>query len=100
VKIPKRFKLYGQTIEVEWDTKLLHEDDARGMAVYRDSKIKLQSPSDSNPLPVPLVEQAFCHELVHFIFHAAGYPDDRSDEVKVERMSQLLHQALTTMEHE
>ena len=99
-QIPKRFKLYGSTISVVFNPTLLHTDDARGVAVYRDHKIILQPVGEQNPLPATQVEQSFCHELVHFLFHAAGYPEDRADETKVERVSQLFHQALTTMEYE
>jgi hypothetical protein len=100
MQIPKRFKLYGQTINVGWDAKLLHSDDARGMAQYRDNKITLQSSGEHNPHPDTHTEQAFCHELTHYLFHLAGYPEDRADEIKVDRIAQLLHQALTTMEYE
>lgn len=100
MNIPKRFQLYGQTIEVVEKPDLLHTDDCRGMAKYRDSRIELQSSSKDNPMPAAQVEQVFCHELVHFLFHMAGYTDDRGDEVKVERISNLLHQALSTAEYD
>lgn len=100
MRIPKRFKLYAQTIEVEYDEKLLHRDDARGMAFYRDCKIKLQPACDANPIPQGQIEQTFCHELLHFLFNAAGYTEDRADEEKVDRLAHLLHQALETCEYE
>ena len=100
MKIPKRFKLYNHTVSVNVDPALLHKDDARGMAHYRDSRIDLQPVSETNPHPATYMEAAFCHELVHFLFWHSGYADDRQDEVKVERIAQLLHQALTTMEYE
>jgi hypothetical protein len=99
MQIPKRFMLFGQTIHVEFDPELLHRDDARGMASYRNNKILLQPSGEHNPVPPPCVEQVFCHELMHYLFHAAGYPEDRSDETKVDRLSNLLHQALTSMEY-
>ena len=100
MRIPKRFKLYGQTVDVELDPLLSSRDDVRGWAVYRESKIRLQTQGENNGFPASHIEQTFCHELVHYLFHCAGYPKDRMDETKVERVANLLHQALTTMEYE
>ena len=98
--IPKRFKLYGQIIEVVMINTLDYDDNCRGQADYRNNQIKLQSPGDQICMPPTHVEQSFFHELVHYLFNAAGYDEDRKDEVKVERISNLLHQALTTAEYE
>jgi hypothetical protein len=100
MRIPKRFQLYGQTIEVVMDPTIGYNDDRGGAADYRNNTIHLQSPGEQTPLPQAHVEQIFCHELVHYLFDMAGYPDDRKDEIKVERISNLLHQALTTAEYE
>jgi hypothetical protein len=100
LEIPKRFKLYGHTIEVEWDSMLAHREDARGLAVYREGKILLQPSTGSNPMPQSHIEQAFCHELTHFLFSMAGYEEDRANEEKIERVSNLLHQAFTTAEYD
>ena len=98
--IPKRFKLYGQTIEVVMVNTLDYDDGCRGQADYRNNQIKLQLPGEQITMPVTHQEQSFCHELVHFLFSMAGYDEDRKDEVKVERISNLLHQALTSAEYE
>lgn len=100
MQIPRRFKLQGHTINVLFDNQLLHKDDNRGAAVYRRAEIHLQPISQDNPIPQSYIEEAFLHELTHFIFHAAGYEEDRVDEAKVWRFSHLLHQALTTMEYD
>jgi hypothetical protein len=100
MKIPKRFKLYGQTIEVIMDNHLDFNDDRRGEADYRNNKIRLQPAGSQLLHPLTHIEQAFLHELFHFIFDNAGYPDDRKDEIKIERLSNLLHQALSTAEYE
>ena len=99
MQIPKRFKLLGQTIEVVENPSLGVTDDARGMAHYRMSKIEIQPNGENNPFPDSHIGHTFCHELTHFLFHLAGYPEDRSDEIKVDRIAGLLHQALTTMEY-
>ena len=100
MRIPKRFQLYGQTIEVVMDPTIGHNSDCRGLADYRNNKIMLQLPGEQVPCPQSQIEQSFLHELVHYLFDMAGYPDDRKDEVKVERISNLLHQALVTAEYE
>ena len=97
MRIPKQFQLYGQTIEVIYDNTLDYVDGRRGEADYRRNRITLQAPGEMIPYPRSHLEQAFIHELVHFLFDMAGYDEDRRDEVKVERISNLLHQALTTM---
>lgn len=100
MRIPKRFKLCGQTIEVVFDELLIHKNDNRGEAVYRDNTIKLMPAITGNPTPKTAIEEAFCHEMTHFILHTAGYRDEASDEAMVFRLGHLLHQALTTMEYE
>jgi predicted SprT family Zn-dependent metalloprotease len=104
MKIPKRFKLMGRTIEVEYDNQLLYDDDRQGSAQYRFNKIVLQPRNDAQPMPN--LEQTFCHELIHWIlyFSGAAYKGDRDhmhqEEGLVDVMACLMHQALTTMEYE
>lgn len=100
MRIPKSFKMHGHKIEVVHDPQLLHKNDNRGEASYRESKIRLQPCTGDNPIPDSHIEESFCHELIHLLFHHAGYSKDRSDESKVWRLGLLLHQALSTMEYE
>lgn len=100
MKIPKKFKLYGHTINVVYDEKLMHEKDNRGEARYRDYLIKLMPVTTCNLRPLACVEETFCHELMHFILYKGGYEKENEDEQMVDRLGNLLHQALTTMEYE
>lgn len=99
MKIPKRFKLCGHTMEVVYDNLILHRNDNRGEACYRDHTIKLMPSTVSSPLPQTSVEEAFCHEMTHFILYLAGYIHEANDEGMVTRIGLLLHQALSTMEY-
>ena len=104
MEIPKRFKLFGQTIEVVFDPTLTHEKDWNGAASYRNGAIKLQPNSEHTPRKQDHIEQTFCHELTHYLLYAAnakaGDKYLHQDEDLVEIVGCLLHQALTTMEHD
>ena len=106
MKIPKRFKLMGQTIEVEYQSDHFRDNGWEGTASYRRNKIILQPNSDAVPLKPEMLEQTFMHELVHFVLYHSGaaYTGKRDymhqDEGFVDLTASLLHQALTTMEYE
>ena len=104
MKIPKRFKLFGQSIEVEFDPTLNSERDWNGAASYRTNKIQLQPHSIQTPRNDSQIGQTFCHELVHHLLYAANAKEGEkwlhSDEVLVDLLGSLLHQALTTAEYE
>jgi predicted SprT family Zn-dependent metalloprotease len=106
MKIPKRFKLMGQTIEVtDGGNSFIENSDRVAFASYRTNEIHI------NPLMVhrtpAMVEHSFMHELVHFILYHSGsaYHSDKQDwmhqdEGFVDLTANLLHQALTTMEYD
>lgn len=97
MKIPKRFQLHGQFVEVVFDTSIDFRNDNRGEAQFRINKISLAPSSDTHPRPVTQVEQTFCHELMHYISHHAGI---EMSEREIDLMGNLLHQALITMEYD
>ena len=99
MKIPKRFKLHGQTIDVIFEHDLSYRNDTRGEARFRQNILALQRGSENSPIPQTHVEQTFCHELVHFLANAACIEDLNQDEAKVDLLGSLLHQALSTMEY-
>ena len=107
MKIPSRFKIGGLTIEVKSDPKKRHDDDTIAHASYRNSEIVIMPSTEEVPRPQDLVEQDFCHELVHFISYHAG--DAVNHELKemlhrnegfINLFSMLLHQVLTSMEYD
>ena len=100
MQIPKRFKLFGQTINVEFDPLLTNERDWVGAASYRTSKISIQPDSPQTPRNPEQIGQTFCHELMHYLLYAANAKEGdkwlHQDEVLVDLLGSLLHQALTT----
>jgi len=100
MKIPKRFKLFGRTITVEDDPRLIDKEDWQGMTNYRQSKIVLQPSKGENINRAPQdKEMTFFHELVHWIYYVMEEHELGKNEKHVEIFSQLLYQALITMEY-
>jgi hypothetical protein len=97
MKIPKKFKLHGFDIDVEFSDTLRNKTDRDGESRYRENKIILHSNKDG-VYTNQMREQVFLHELVHHILYHM-YEDDQKDEKFVECFSFLLHQALETMEY-
>jgi hypothetical protein len=103
MQIPKSFKLLGNTIEVEFDPSMVNAADAVGEAHYRFNKIKLQGVEGYVGRPQSKIEQSFCHELTHFLLFFSECSDTKElykNELVVDRIAGLLHQALTTAEYE
>lgn len=106
MQIPKRFKLMGQTIDVEFKADHYRDSNWEGSASYRRNKILLQPSSDAIPLKPEMIEQTFMHELTHFVLYHAGaaYTGKcdymHQDEGFVDLVASLYHQAFTTMEYE
>lgn len=107
MKIPKRFKLYGKTINVVYDATLLLEHGFQGAANYRRNRIELLPNTDVTPISAEDEQQTFCHELMHYLvyYSAAAYSGSEksemhTDEGFIDQLGSLLHQALTTMEYE
>lgn len=100
MKIPKRFKLFGQTIEVDIQENLNDKTDCRGQTKYRENKIYLQAIDGKYySRPTTSIEQTFCHELTHWILFLM-HEKIEEDEKFIEVFSNLFHQALTTFEYE
>jgi predicted SprT family Zn-dependent metalloprotease len=103
MRIPKTFKLMGHTIDVHEEMDLHIRQNSTGEAHYRSNKIYLQGQEGYPLRPISKVEQDFCHELMHFILYMGECSDTNElwkNEHVVNRLSSLLHQALTTMEYE
>ena len=105
MKIPKKFKILGQTIDIIFETQELIKHDLVGSAVYRENKILLRPSTESTPLTNEQIEFTFYHELIHYIlyFAEAAYSGKseymHQDEGFVDLCAGLLHQALSTMDY-
>lgn len=103
MRIPKRFKIFGQTITVvQIEEPFIEKDGYEGFASYRQNKIELRPGIEGDKR-----EHIFLHELTHFLIYysESAYqhnPDSYmyKDEGFTELLAGLLHQALTTMEYE
>lgn len=107
MKIPKRFKLMGATIEVVENPKLPQDRNWAGLADFEKHRIELVPISESYDVSLAKYEQTFCHELAHFLCHGAGGVINHKldgylhhDEEFVDLLGCLIHQALDTMEYE
>lgn len=100
MQIPKRFKLMGHTITVEYDPTLDYNEGASGSARYASQKIILQPTLKTHPIHPDRQEHVFLHELTHHCLRAIGENDLNDNEKFVDLFSGVLHQALTTMEFE
>jgi len=101
LKIPTSFQLFGQTIDVEWQSSLAQDRDGQaGQGWFRKNKIVLQLPCDGVQVERTFTEDTFLHELIHFILENIGSGDLGQDEKFVRAFAGLLHQALKTAKYE
>jgi hypothetical protein len=105
LRIPKRFKLLGHTIEITYDDEMFIENDALGFASFRTNKIILKTSSKMCPLSKSQLEQIFWHEFMHWILFFSGAANSgkcehlHMEEELVDLSANLLHQALNSFEY-
>jgi hypothetical protein len=84
----KEFTLGAIKWTIKIDNKRLNDLDNWGLCEYAKSLISL---CDNN-INEDLVEQTFCHELVHAILYSMGENELCHNERFVQKFSLLLHQ--------
>ncbi len=85
MRIPEKFTLGA----VKWEVKIVDElPDKFGQCDSKTARILLEKNDKKS-----VMEQAFCHELLHALLYATGRPDH--DEILVDGVAQFLHQYLT-----
>lgn len=94
--IPKRFDLMGTTIEVEYNSDMMLDNDAMGQANYRRNKIFIAPNTSTFKMTQEQVEHVFLHELTHWIFRQLNKSELQKDEELVDMFAELLHQTLKT----
>ena len=99
IKIPKAFKLHGQTINVVQVNHIGSENGTLGEARLAKNEIAIQNNANGFSRNPTQIEQTFLHEVVHFILSHMGQNELCGEEQFVDGFSHLLHQALTTMEY-
>jgi len=96
MKIPKSFKLFGNTITVEFDEQLCEDREAYGLALFKEDKIILSRYAGKTKISKENIECTFFHELVHFILNKLGKDELSKNEELTEQISGLLHQYIKT----
>jgi len=92
-KIPKSFKLFASTINVEFDNKLCNDKEAYGLADYGACKIFLTKVNGVDKLSDDRIMDVFYHEKVHLILDSMGHFDLSKDEKFVDLFGKLLRQS-------
>jgi len=85
--VPTRFNLLNHTIRVK-ENPARHDTGATGVVEYLLNEIRLYTDGCTDSV----VEHAFYHELVHFLFYYAGRCDLAEDEQLVDTIGGLLAQ--------
>jgi hypothetical protein len=90
--IPKQLDLAGITITIQPDDKLIENKKCIGEASYNSQKIII----DASATPSDIFEQAYFHELVHWIFYVMNEDELRNNEKLVDLFGHFLYQAIKT----
>jgi hypothetical protein len=98
IRIPKRFSLLGQTIDVELVDHLSGLNGTLGEARTFQNNIMLQKNVDGMPLPESQRVKIFWHEALHIILHNMGLNEEASDEKFVDLMAGMIYNVISTME--
>jgi predicted Zn-dependent protease with MMP-like domain len=100
MNIPKRFKLFGATIDIDFSDTVFTDHGSFGTAVLTGNKIVLQAQNEAHRYSQEQVEQTLWHEVVHHVLNKMGQERLCNSEKFVDLFSALIHQAITTMEYE
>ena len=93
MKIPKRFNLFQHEIKVKQSNHLIRDTYNRGECRYYYKEIEIDNSGSKI-----LKEQTFLHELIHMILDHMQEFELSKNEKFVNTFSELLYQALETME--
>ena len=99
MKIPKRVKLFGSTINIIFDDKTCESNSGYGSAIFKEDIIYLRKNAHGNGIKETEIECTYLHEIIHFILNKNGYNKLCDDEDFVSRLARSLHQVLTTQEY-
>lgn len=99
LKIPKKFKLFGTTVNVVWDNKRMNDMKCYGLCTYSNSEITLSTKANATKLSSDRIMDTFYHERTHAILDAMNEDDLSSNEKFVDVFSKLLRQADETAKY-
>jgi hypothetical protein len=93
MKIPKKFKVFASTINVEFDNVRLSNEGVLGECSFTDNKIIICSEYKGEKLSKCCTVDTFYHEKVHIILDAMGEHELSKQEKFVEVFARLLRQS-------
>ncbi len=104
-RIPKRFKLFGKTIEVEQTNDLSANRDLVGVGNLKTHKIQVQTNCDGYTIKDDEIALSFLHEAMHFVMYDMEFRlEDGNYAYRNEQFCNILalclHQMFTTMEYD
>ena len=92
-KIPKSFKLFATTIDVEFNNDRLNDLDCTGLSEMYKSKITLSTVRKDYKLNSDYIVDTFYHEKIHIILDSMERGDLSADEKFVDVFAKLLRQS-------
>lgn len=98
MKIPKRFKLFGTTMNIVWDNKRMNDVGAYGSHDYATCEITLSDKEGIDDLAEDRIMDTFYHERTHAILDAMNEVELSKNEKFVDVFSKLLRQAIESEE--
>jgi hypothetical protein len=99
MKIPKKFKLFGTTVNVVWDNKRLNDKSVYGLSDYGKSEITLSTTQGAEELSKDRMIDTFYHERTHSILDMMHERELSANEQFVDVFSKLLRQADESAEY-
>lgn len=93
MEIPKKYKLFGTTVNVVWDNKRLNDKSVYGLCDYSKSEVILSTTHGIEELSEDRMMDTFYHERTHSILDAMNERDLSDNEKFVDVFSKLLRQA-------
>jgi len=100
MNIPKRFKLFGSTIDIVWDNEKMNYGKNYGESTYGQNLIFLATTQGIEPLPEDKIMDVFYHEKVHMILDYMKEYKLSCNEKFVDIFAKLLRQSDITAEYE
>jgi hypothetical protein len=99
-RIPRQFKLLGQTIRIDLVDHIASQNGTLGEARSIQNNILLQRNVDGFPIPESQRLHILWHEIFHIILNAMGQTELAEEEAFVDLIAGMTHQVLSTMEYE
>jgi len=97
MEIPKSFKLFATTINVNYENERLSNESVIGECSYTDNSITLCSNYKGSELAASTIIDTFYHEKIHVILDAMGEHEMSKNEKFIEIFSRLLRQSDETV---